>query len=86
MERIGNLWDLLSKNSFLGALVSGLLIVLVGWLINLVVTKYRSSESTISCKVGCPKRKRAIYPQLTCHQKLVTPNLKLNRFVVITKK
>ncbi len=62
MERIGNLWDLLSKNSFLGALVSGLLILLVGWLINLVVTKYRSSRVYNILQSGLSEKKKSYLP------------------------
>lgn len=62
MARVGNLWDLLSKNSFLGALVSGLLILLVGWLIKLAVTKHRSNRVYNILKSGLSGKKKSYLP------------------------
>lgn len=44
MECILELWKLLSDNSFVGALVSGLTILLIVWLLNLSIKKHRSNR------------------------------------------
>ena len=57
-----NLWDLLSKNSFVGALVSGLLILLVGWLTNLAVKKYRANRVYNILQKGLSEKSKSFLP------------------------
>ena len=62
METITNLWDILSKNSFIGALVSGLLIILFGWLINLAIKKYRANRIYNILQCGLAEKEKVFLP------------------------
>lgn len=57
-----SLWELLSKNSFLGALVSGLLILIVGWIVNGCVKKYRADRVYNILKNGLAEKNKSFLP------------------------
>jgi len=62
MEWLLDLWALLSVNSFVGALVSGLIILLVGYLINLHIKKYRASRIHDILKAGLKEKNKKFLP------------------------
>lgn len=62
MEKVKVLWDLLSKNSFIGALVSGLLILLVGWIINFVVKRHRAKRVYKILQKGLFEKNKSFLP------------------------
>lgn len=62
IEDADGLWDLLSKNSFLGALVSGLLILLVGWLISWCVKNHRANRIYNILQIGLAEKNKSFLP------------------------
>lgn len=62
MERISALWELLSKNSFVGALVSGLLIVFIGWVISWGIKKYRAGRIYNILQSGLTEKNKKFLP------------------------
>ena len=62
MEYLLEVWDLLGTNSFVGALVSGLLILLVAWLINCGVKKHRANRVYEILKSGLSEKKKSYLP------------------------
>jgi hypothetical protein len=62
MEEVLKLWELLSKNSFIGALVSGLLIILIGWVISRCLKKYRAGRVYKLLQNGLVEKKKSFLP------------------------
>lgn len=62
MEEDSRLWDLLSKNSFVGALVSGLLLLFIGWVISWGITKYRASRVYNILRNGLAEKNKMFLP------------------------
>lgn len=56
------LWELLSKNSFVGALVSGIVILLLSWLVSWGVKKYRANRIYEILKVGLEEKNKRFLP------------------------
>ena len=62
MEEASRLWNLLSKNSFVGALVSGLLTVFIGWVISWGIKKYRASRVYNILRRGLAEKNKTFLP------------------------
>lgn len=62
MDLLTSFWELLSKNSFMGAFVSALAIILIGWLGNLLVKDYRANLVYEILKTGLKEKKKTFLP------------------------
>ncbi len=62
MELVTNTWQLLSDNSFVGALVSGLVILFVGWLVNIGIKKYRAGRVYRILEKGLEEKNKKFLP------------------------
>jgi len=56
------LWKLISENSFVGALTSGLVLLLIGWLANLCIKKYRAAKLFNILKDGLVEKHATFLP------------------------
>ena len=56
------MWELLSTNSFIGALASGLAILLIAWLVNLCLKKYRARKIYGILKQGLENKNKIYLP------------------------
>ncbi len=54
--------ELLSNNSFVGALVSGLAILLISWLFSLIIKKYRAEKVYNILKDGLKVKEKSFLP------------------------
>lgn len=62
METAKDMWELLSNNSFVGALASGLAILFIGWLVSLIVKKYRAGKVYGILKKGLKEKNKTFLP------------------------
>lgn len=62
MEEIKALWELLSKNSFAGALASGLLLLVIAWIVRWGTKKYRASRIYTILQAGLTEKKKSYLP------------------------
>ena len=61
-EEISFLWELLSKNSFVGALISGLLILFTGWIISWGIKKHQANRVYDILQRGLAEKNKTFLP------------------------
>jgi len=62
MESFSCLWQLLSENSFVGALISGLLILFIGWFFSQGVKKHRANRIHSILQKGLIEKNKNFLP------------------------
>ena len=62
MEEKFKVWEMLSTNSFVGALVSGLLLLIIGWAISWAVKKYRACRVYSILQAGLSEKNKRFLP------------------------
>lgn len=62
MDLIASFWELLSKNSFMGAFVSAIAIIFLGWLANLLVKDYQATRVYEILKTGLQEKNKTFLP------------------------